>query len=187
MINAVLYILVTGTQWRLLPHDFPPHSTVYGYFWQWCNNGVWERMKHTLHAKIRQWEGRHRHPTAGCVDAQSVKTTQVPGVRGYDKGKQVKGRKRHIVVDTLGLLLVLVVTAASVGDREGARQCLARRGGQLKKLRKVCIAVSTAASTIIDRRRTSRFCARVGAWFFVVCSAGFVVPVFAKGGETCRN
>ena len=137
VINAVLYILVTGTQWRLLPHDFPPHSTVYGYFWQWCNNGVWERMNHTLHAKLRQVEGRHKHPTAGCVDAQSVKTTQVPGVRGYDKGKQVKGRKRHILVDTLGLLLVVVVTAASVGDREGARQCLARRGGQLKKLRKV--------------------------------------------------
>ena len=86
-------------------------------------------MKHTLHAKIRPLAGRHKPATAGCVDAQSVKTTQVPSVRGYDKGKQVKGRKRHIVVDTMGLLLVVVVTAASVGDREGARQCLARHGG----------------------------------------------------------
>lgn len=139
IINAILYVTVSGIQWRLLPHDFPNWSSVYGYFRTWRNSGVWQRLHETLRAQVRQHAGRHKHPTAGCLDSQSVKTTQVPGERGYDAGKQVNGRKRHILVDTFGLLLAVVVTVASVQDRDGARLLLSRLGGACKKLRKIWV------------------------------------------------
>jgi putative transposase len=126
VINAILYVTVSGIQWRLMPHDLPNWSSVYGYFRHWRNTGIWQHIHDTLRAQVRQQEGRHKHPTAGCLDSQSVKTTQIPGERGYDAGKQVNGRKRHIWVDTLGLLLAVVVTAASVQDRDGARLLLTR-------------------------------------------------------------
>lgn len=75
VLNAILYVTKTGIQWRMLPHDFPPHNTVYGYFWQWRNAGVWQRVHDTLRAQVRQQAGRHKHPMAGCLDSQSVKTT----------------------------------------------------------------------------------------------------------------
>src|SRR5215212_3023049 len=121
VINAILYVLVGGIQWRMVPHDLPNWNTIYGYFRDWKRSGVWQRIHDTLRAQLRQKEDRHKHPTAGCLDSQSVKTTQVPGERGYDAGKQVNGRKRHLLVDTMGLLLVIVVTAASVQDCDGAR------------------------------------------------------------------
>jgi putative transposase len=139
VLNAMLYVTVSGIQWRLIPHDLPNWSSVYGYFRHWRNPGVWQRIHDTLRAPVRQQEGRHKHPTAGCLDSQSVKTTQVPGDRGYDAGKRVNGRKRHILVDTLGLLLAVVVTAASVQDRDGAKQLLTRLGGACKKLRKIWV------------------------------------------------
>lgn len=139
VINAILYVTVSGIQWRLMPHDLPNWSSVYGYFRHWRNTGVWQRIHDTLRAQVRQQEGRHKHPTAGCLDSQSVKTTQVPGERGYDAGKQVNGRKRHILVDTLGLLLAVVVTAASIQDRDGAKQLFTRLGGACKKLRKIWV------------------------------------------------
>ena len=110
VINAILYVVITGIQWRMLPRDYPKWKSVYHYFRQWRDDGIWQRIHDTLRARIRQQEGRHKHPTAGCLDSQSVKTTQIPGERGYDGGKQVKSRKRHLLVDTLGLLLVVVVT-----------------------------------------------------------------------------
>lgn len=139
VINAIFYVLVGGIQWRMLPHDLPNWNTVYGYFRQWKQDGVWQRLHNTLRAQLRRKEGRHKHPTAGCLDSQSVKTTQIPGERGYDAGKQVNGRKRHLLVDTMGLLLVIVVTAASVQDRDGARLVLKNLRGACKKLRKVWV------------------------------------------------
>lgn len=139
VINAILYLLVTGCQWRMLPKDYPAWQTVYTYYARWRDDGTWRRIHDALRAEVRRRAGRHKHPTAGCLDSQSVKTTQVRGERGYDNGKNVKGRKRHLVVDTMGLLLAVVVTAASVSDPAGARRLVARLGGTCKKLRKIWV------------------------------------------------
>jgi putative transposase len=139
VVNAILYLVVGGIQWRMLPKEYPPWPSVYAYFRRWRDDGTWRRIHDTLRAQVRRQAGRHKHPTAGCLDSQSVKSTAVPGVRGYDKGKQVKGRKRHLLVDTLGLLLAAVVTAASVQDRDGARLLLTRLGGACKKLRLIWV------------------------------------------------
>src|SRR5919107_1791404 len=121
VINAILFIVVTGAQWRMLPKDYPKWQSVYSYFRRWRDDGTWQRIHDTLRAQVRRKAGRHKHPTAGCLDSQSVKRTAVPGERGYDKAKNVTGRKRHLLVDTLGLLLVVVVTAACVQERDGAK------------------------------------------------------------------
>jgi putative transposase len=139
VVNAILYVLKTGCQWRQLPREFPAWAAVYYYFYRWSKDGAWERLNHALRGRLRQKGGRRKHPTGACLDSQSVKCTAVPGVRGYDAGKQVNGRKRHILVDTLGLLLVAVVTAASVQDRDGARLLLGNLPGGCKKLRKIWV------------------------------------------------
>jgi putative transposase len=139
VINAILYVLKTGCQWRQLPRDFPAWSAVYYYFRTWTYNGTWEQIHHLLHARLRVKCGRHKHPTAGCLDSQSVKCTAIPGTRGFDAGKLVNGRKRHILVDTLGLLMAVVVTVASVQDRDGARLLLKHLPGGCKKLRKIWV------------------------------------------------
>jgi putative transposase len=137
VINAILYVAVGGIQWRMLPKEYPKWKSVYHYFRQWRDDGTWQRIHDTLRAEVRRKAGRHKHPTAGCLDSQSVKTTAIAGVRGYDKAKNVNGRKRHILVDTLGLLLVVVVTAASVPEREGAKLLFRRLTGACKKLRRI--------------------------------------------------
>jgi putative transposase len=139
VINAILYVTVGGIQWRMMPNEYPKWQSVYSYFRTWRKEGIWRRIHDTLRAKMRRKAGRHKHPTAGCADSQSVKTTAIPGVRGYDKGKQVNGRKRHLLVDTLGLLLAVVVTAASVQDRDGAKLLFQRLGGACKKLRLIWV------------------------------------------------
>ena len=139
LINAILFLVVTGAQWRMLPREYPTWKTVYHYFRLWRADGTWQRIHDTLRAAVRRRAGRHKHATAGCLDSQSVKTTHVQGVRGFDSGKLVKGRKRHLLVDTMGLLLAVVVTAASTSDPAGARLLLTRLGGAGKKLRKVWV------------------------------------------------
>jgi putative transposase len=140
VINAILYLVVSGIQWRMLPKDYPKWQSVYYYFSRWRDDGTWQRLHDTLRAEVRRKEGRHKHPTAGSLDSQSVKTGITPdGVRGFDGGKSITGRKRHILVDTCGLLLDVLVTPASVQDRDGARRLLQGLAGFCKKLRLIWV------------------------------------------------
>lgn len=140
VINAIFYLVVSGIQWRMLPKDYPKWQSVYYYFRIWRDNGSWQQMHDTLRAEVRQQEGRHKHPTAGSLDSQSVKTGINPdGVRGFDGGKLITGRKRHILVDTCGWLLDVLVTSACVQDRDGARLLLQNLAGFCKKLRLIWV------------------------------------------------
>lgn len=139
VVNAIFYVVVGGIQWRMLPKEYPKWSSVYHYFRRWTKNGDWKQIHDTLRAEVREKEGRHKHPTAGSLDSQSVKGSRVPGERGYEANKKVNGRKRHILVDTLGLVMKAKVTTGDVQDRDGARQLLKRLPGSCKKLRKIWV------------------------------------------------
>lgn len=132
IVNAILYVNRTACQWRMLPVNFPPWQTVYGYFWRWTHSGVWEQINARLVGKVRKMHGRAAQPSAAVIDSQSVKTSEGGEARGVDVYKQTPGRKRHIVVDTLGLLLIVLVHSAGMPDGSGGKLVLQRLFDQIK-------------------------------------------------------
>jgi putative transposase len=133
ILNAILYVTRTGCQWRMLPCNFPPWATVYGYFWRWTQTGLWARLNTVLVKAARQQAGRHPQPSAAISDSQSVKTSEGGEARGVDVYKQTPGRKRHIVVDVLGLLLLVVVHSAGIADSAGGKLVLQSLFARIKR------------------------------------------------------
>lgn len=153
--DAIFYVVKTGCQWRLLPREFAPWQTVYYYYRQWRENGLIEEVHTALRAQVRREAGREESPSVGIADAQSVKTTHNGPERGFDNGKKVKGRKRHILVDSLGLVLGAVVTAANVHDKRGLPLLFEQVRGCFDRMQVVYVDggyISSALGVWVQRR-----------------------------------
>ena len=179
VVDAVLYVVKTGCQWRQLPKDFPPWKSVYEEFRRWRRTGLWARISRALRNQLRQKLGRSAQPTAAIIDSQSVKTTLKGKGRGYDAGKKIKGRKRHIAVDTEGLLLAVVVHSAGIQDRVGARALLLRLAALFCTIRTI-FADSAYTGTLVEWVRalfgwTLTIVKRTEAHRFVVLPKRWVV------------
>lgn len=158
VVDAIFYIAQSCCQWRMLPKDFPPFTTVQYYFYRWRDDGTWQRINHGLVRHARELAGRAASPTAGVIDSQSVKTTEAGGPRGYDAGKKINGRKRHLLVDTMGLLLAAIVHRADIQDRDGAPLLLATMRSACPGLRHVFADAAYAG------RKLAAALAKLGTW-----------------------
>src|SRR3954447_24172252 len=158
VLNAIFYMLRTGCQWRLLPREFPPWGTVYHYFRHWKNAGVWIRVRRAMYKRLRKHAGRSACPSVVIMDGQSVKTTERGGVRGFDAHKRVKGRKRHILVDTLGIPIACRLEPANVSDRIAGARLLGGLGPLLPRIRNVI------ADDGHESRKLSRELMRDNGW-----------------------
>jgi putative transposase len=137
ILNGIFYIARGGCAWRMMPKDLPPWSTCYDYFRKWRNDGTWSRINDALRAQVRHKEKRKEGPSLGIIDTQSVKTTERGGPHGKDAHKMVNGRKRHVVVDTLGMVVAAVVHSAGIQDRDGAKPVLRKLVGRLPRLKRI--------------------------------------------------
>jgi putative transposase len=137
VVNGILYLVRSGCSWRMLPKDFPPYTTVHEYYRRWRKDGTVIRIHDALRRQVRTEAGRDPEPSAGVIDSQSAKTTEVGGEHGYDAGKKINGRKRHLLVDTMGLVLMVVVHTANIQDRDGARLLLAKAKGLFPRLQRI--------------------------------------------------
>jgi putative transposase len=137
VLNGLFYITRGGCTWRMMPKDLPPWSTCYDYFYKWRNDGTWSRINDALRTRIRHRAGRHKSPSMGIIDSQSVKTTEQGGPHGIDAHKKVNGRKRHVMVDTMGMGMAAVVHSAGIQDRDGAKPVLGKVVGKFPRLKKI--------------------------------------------------
>lgn len=161
IVNAILFLLVAGCQWRMIPTTYGKWQTIYYYFTRWKKDGTWFRLHETLRTQERIRQGKKKHPTAGAADSQSVRTTAVASARGFDAGKKINGRKRHILVDTLGLMITVVVTTACVQDRDGLKKLLKTFGVHRKNLHKIWVDGGYRGEIIEWVRSRFRFCLEV--------------------------
>jgi len=150
MFNAIFYMARSGCSWRMLPKDLPPWQTVYGYFRKWGHLGLWLQWHHLFRELLRYQSGRAPTPTAAILDSQSVKTGDHAGQRGVDAGKKINGRKRHVLTDTLGLIILALVTPADVQDQDGAKRLLEPVLGGLRRLQVIWADSKYGVHWLID-------------------------------------